>query len=328
MTQNEEKPENLNPTEKKEEAVGALLRKTRLAKNQDLRDIASYLCIRYQYLEALEEGRYKELPGEAYANGFIRSYASYLGLNPADIITRYKQEFFSQEKRENNLYVMSPEEAENVVPAPKILIASLVLLLIVFGLWQSSSKEKEMPTPVVVKPVDSITIVDQAYPLPQEENVSVTAETEDVPSAAVVPPVPPVKPEYKEEREPEVSEPPVREPEPVKVEPKVEPELLKPQIYGQKNYNPRLILIAKEEVWIEITRRDTVVFSRLLNRGDQYMVSSNKPEELFLKTGNAGGLEIYCDGKLTQSLGPRGALRSNVALIPDDFAAKVVEDIE
>ena len=97
MTQNEEKPENLNPTEKKEEAVGALLRKTRLAKNQDLRDIASYLCIRYQYLEALEEGRYKELPGEAYANGFIRSYASYLGLNPADIITRYKQEFFSQE---------------------------------------------------------------------------------------------------------------------------------------------------------------------------------------------------------------------------------------
>ena len=101
-----------------------------------------------------------------------------------------------------------------------------------------------------------------------------------------------------------------------------------PHIYGQKNYKPRLVLVATEETWIEITRGDTILFSRLLNQGDQYMVSSNKPEELFLKTGNAGGLEIYCDGRLTQALGPRGALRSNVALIPDDFAAKVVEDIE
>ena len=33
-------------------------------------------------------------------------------------------------------------------------------------------------------------------------------------------------------------------------------------------------------------------------------------------------------GELTQALGPRGALRSNVSLIPDNFAAKVVEDIE
>lgn len=336
MAQNEKKPENLNQTETKEETVGTLLRKTRLAANQDLRDIASYLCIRYQYLDALEEGRYKELPGEAYANGFIRSYASYLGLNPADIIARYKQEFFNLEKRENNLYVMSEEEAENVVPAPKVLIASLVLLLVAFGLWQSSSKEKDVPASVVVKPVDSITIVDQAYPLPEEKNVPAAVETEAVPAPQAVPPVPPVKPEYKEESKTETSEPAVQEPEPVKVEQKTEqkaeqktePEFLKPQVYGQKNHNPRLILIAKEKVWIEITRGNTVLFSRLLNRGDQYMVSSNKPEELFLKTGNAGGLEIYCDGKLTEALGPRGALRSNVALIPDDFAAKVVEDIE
>lgn len=324
MTQDEKEAGVLNPPQNEEETVGALLRRTRLAKNQDLRDIASYLCIRYQFLDALENGRYKELPGEAYANGFIRSYAAYLGLNPADMISRYKQEFFSQAKREKELYMMSPQETENILPAPKILIASAALLLIAFGIWQSSSKNKEMPLPVVSESVDSITVVDQSYPLQQEEQIAASAKEDAVAPVPPVPPVPPVKPEYKEDEEGNSSAPVVAEE--VAEEKVAEPP--RPRIYGQKNQNPRLILIAKEETWIEVTREDTVLFSRLLNAGDQYWVSSNRPEELFLKTGNAGGLAIYCDGKLTLPLGPRGALRSNVALIPDDFAAKVIEDIE
>ncbi|MBR1777000.1 MAG: helix-turn-helix domain-containing protein [Alphaproteobacteria bacterium] len=326
MTQDNKEASVLNSAQQtEEETVGALLRRTRLAKNQDLRDIASYLCIRYQFLEALEEGRYKELPGEAYANGFIRSYAAYLGLNPADIISRYKQEFFSQSKRENGIYTMSSEDAENIVPAPKVLIASIVLLLIAFGLWQASSENKKASLPVETDQVDSITIVDQSYPLPLEETAKPTEE--DVQPAAV-PPVLPVKPEYHEEKEDPAVLPAAVEPAAAEYKARPEAKPQEPRVYGQKNYNPRLVLVATEETWIEITRGETVLFSRLLNTGDQYWVSSNKPEELFLKTGNAGGLEIYCDGSLTQSLGPRGALRSNIPLIPDDFAAKIIEDIE
>jgi len=332
MTQDEKESGLLNPEQTEKETVGALLRRTRLAKNQDLRDIASYLCIRYQFLEALEDGRYKELPGEAYANGFIRSYASYLGLNPADIITRYKREYFNQTKSENGAYAMTPNEAENMVPAPRILIVSVVLLLAAFSLWQASSKKKEISVPVHSAEVDSITIVEQSYPLLPKKNIASEPVIEEKKSPAAipsVPPVPPAKPEYKEEKSETVAEEAAVPSETVPVEQKAaEQEQPEPRIYGQKNLNPRLVLIATEEVWIEVTREDTVLFSRLLNKGDQYMVSSNKPEELFLKTGNAGGLEIYCDGKLTQSLGPRGALRSNVALIPEDFAAKVIEDIE
>ena len=278
---------NSEQTEEKE-TVGALLRKTRLAKNQDLRDIASYLCIRYQFLEALEEGRYKELPGEAYANGFVRSYAAYLGLNSADIITRYKQEFFGQSQHENSTYTMSPKETENIVPAPRVLIISIILLLAAFSLWQASSKKKEAVVAVPVEPIDSITIVEQSYPLVSEETTTV----EETAPSVTVPPVPPVKPEYKEEQSTAASETSpsqfASEEETVERKKEQQPE---PHIYGQKNYKPRLVLVATEETWIEITRGDTILFSRLLNQGDQYMVSSNKPEELFLKTGNAGGLE-------------------------------------
>ncbi len=344
MTQ-DKKDENISDgvsAEETQETVGALLRKTRLAKKQDLRDIASYLCIRYQFLEALEENRYKELPGEAYANGFIRSYAAYLGLDPADVIMRYKQEFFVQTKEEKRGLNMSEEETENMTPAPKVLLFSLILLLAAYGLWQSfSGEEGETPVPAAGETVESISVVEESYPLPEETNETAeqlsgaNSEPESTAAQPVIPPVPPVKPEYQPENQAagtvgnSAEQPlPDMSAQPVQTVP-TEPESVRAiRVYGQKNYNPRLVLVAAEETWIEITRNDEIVFSRLLNKGDRYQVSSYKPEELFLKTGNAGGLEIYCDGQLTQSLGPRGALRSNVALIPDDFAAKIVENIE
>lgn len=330
------------PAEETQETVGALLRKTRLAKKQDLRDIASYLCIRYQFLEALEENRYKELPGEAYANGFIRSYAAYLGLDPADVIMRYKQEFFARTGEEKRGLKMSEEETENMTPAPKVLLFSLVLLLAAYGLWQSfSGEEEETLLPVAGEAVEAVTIVEESYPLPQETNEAAeslsgaNSETENAVVPAVIPPVPPVKPEYQPETQAagnvgDLAQQPLPDmaAQPVQTAPTEQEPVRTIRVYGQKNYNPRLVLVAAEETWIEITRNDEIVFSRLLNKGDRYQVSSYKPEELFLKTGNAGGLEIYCDGQLTQSLGPHGALRSNIALIPDDFAAKIVENIE
>lgn len=324
MTQNKKETEFSMPEQVAEnETVGALLRRTRLAKKQDLRDIASYLCIRYQFLDALEEGRYKELPGEAYANGFIRSYASYLGLNAPDVITQYKREFFEQTKKENASYTMSAQEAENIVPAPKVLLFSVVLFLVAFCWWQSSSKKDEEALPVVVEPVDSITVVDQSYPLIEENNeVEKTTENEKSSETLSVPPVPPVKPEYTEAAD-------TQEVQAVQEDYEEQKEKTEePKIYGQKNKNHRLVLRAKEETWVEVTRGETLLFSRLLNKDDQYWVSADNPEELMLKTGNAGGLEIYCDGKLTQALGARGALRSNIPLIPDDFAAKIVEVTE
>ena len=337
MAQNkneENKSENVSHQDK-QETVGTLLRKTRLAKKQDLQDIASYLCIRYQFLEALEESRYKELPGEAYAHGFIRSYAAYLGLDPAEIIARYKQEFFAHLQEEKRILGISEEEPENMIPAPKVLLLSLVLLVAAYGIWQISSKDEEIIPVEPLSSMESITVVDQSYPLVEETTISdsAVAENKTESQSVVVPPVPPVKPEYQGQENVSLSTAQqsiqnLSSQENVPVQENVASEPQTIRVYGQKNYNPRLVLVATEETWIEITRNDDVIFSRLLNAGDRYQVSSNKPEELFLKTGNAGGLEIYCDGQLTQSLGPHGALRSNIALIPEDFAAKVVEDIE
>ncbi|HMC02882.1 MAG TPA: helix-turn-helix transcriptional regulator, partial [Cellulomonadaceae bacterium] len=48
--------------------------------------------IRARYLEALEHGDYRELPGAVYTKGFLRNYALYLGLDPEEVLLQWKHE--------------------------------------------------------------------------------------------------------------------------------------------------------------------------------------------------------------------------------------------
>jgi cytoskeletal protein RodZ len=65
-------------------ALGSSLASARLARGLDLRDVERDTRIRARYLAALEEEDFDSLPGEAYAAGFLRTYAAYLGLD-ADV---------------------------------------------------------------------------------------------------------------------------------------------------------------------------------------------------------------------------------------------------
>lgn len=62
--------------------IGATLRQARLARGLELETVASRTMIRVRYLSALEEERFHDLPGDAYARGFLREYAKALDLDP------------------------------------------------------------------------------------------------------------------------------------------------------------------------------------------------------------------------------------------------------
>jgi cytoskeletal protein RodZ len=74
------------------EHVGAFLREARANTGCSLADIAATLRIRAKFLQAIEDGRYEDLPGPTYAAGFIRSYADYLGLDTAALLAQFKTE--------------------------------------------------------------------------------------------------------------------------------------------------------------------------------------------------------------------------------------------
>ena len=309
------------------ETVGAALRRARLAKKMDVRDVAAYLCIRPRFLEALENGNTKELPGDAYAQGFVRSYAAYLGLDADKTVAEYKREMSGRiAEAEADAERIEESESETLTPKPVVLILSLIVLITVFFVWKGFHTND--PVVVVAAPEpEAVTVLDESYPLP-EQTAELAAET------AVEGPVPPVPPKKPQVPAAEYAAEPAVVSEPAAVD-VVIPVWRAPagesveniHIYGQRNVNPRLVLVANEASWIEVRRGENILISRVLNKGDRYQVSRN-PEDLFLKTGNAGGLDIYLDGELMPSVGPQGALRSNVPLNPDYFIQKEAAELD
>jgi hypothetical protein len=82
--------------------IGASLAAARRARGLGVRDAERLTCMRARYLIALEEDRFDQLPGRAYARAFLRTYAAALGLRADEFVA----EFDAQNPE--------PEEAEVV----------------------------------------------------------------------------------------------------------------------------------------------------------------------------------------------------------------------
>jgi len=72
--------------------IGTRLREAREGRGLTLEQVQADTKIRLRYLKALEDGDYEVIPGEAYARGFLRSYANYLGLDGLELVRLYTQE--------------------------------------------------------------------------------------------------------------------------------------------------------------------------------------------------------------------------------------------
>jgi cytoskeleton protein RodZ len=70
--------------------IGEALRSARTAQGKSIQDAASATHIRSSYLEALEAERFEDLGGHVYAKGFLRSYAGWLGIDPAPLVDEYR----------------------------------------------------------------------------------------------------------------------------------------------------------------------------------------------------------------------------------------------
>ncbi|MCZ6863913.1 MAG: XrtA-associated ATPase [Alphaproteobacteria bacterium] len=86
----------------------------------------------------------------------------------------------------------------------------------------------------------------------------------------------------------------------------------------QSDADGRILLRAIGDCWIEV--RDgsgAMILSRLLQAGESYQVP--KEGNPTLLAVNAGGLQIEVDGKILAPLGPKGAVRGNIALNPESL---------
>ena len=113
------------------EGIGMLLRHRRESLGQDIQAVSRQLRIRAVYITAIEEGRLFDLPGTAYAVGFVRAYADYLGLDGNAIVGDYREEL-ARRSRQNDL-VWPAEEAVPKFPGGTILVVLALIALAGYG---------------------------------------------------------------------------------------------------------------------------------------------------------------------------------------------------
>jgi len=81
--------------------IGSSLRDARTRRGLELSQVERDTRIRPRYLQALEDERFDLLPGEAYAKGFLRTYADFLGLEGERFVDEYNSRFPVTEEAPN-----------------------------------------------------------------------------------------------------------------------------------------------------------------------------------------------------------------------------------
>lgn len=76
--------------------IGSTLREARVRRGVTLQQAEEDTKIRVRYLQAMENEEWDVLPGAAYAKGFLRTYATYLGLDPEVIVGEFKTQVLAE----------------------------------------------------------------------------------------------------------------------------------------------------------------------------------------------------------------------------------------
>jgi len=260
------------------ETLGSYLKSKREALNITLEEMSQVTRIRRTILEAIENNRYDLMPPKVFAQGFIKSYASYLGLDASDVVKRYCEVV---EVPDTN--VIKKEQGNRVLSARFIFITLLVLgagVLLVTALmfWMSPQVIKDVDVVESRQQVLSTSSVLTMSPLPDEsaegegETVKETDQgTADSTSTISI------------EKSSEAAETAGQQ----SIEAKTEPLVLR--------------IVASQETWMKIqSDRDSPVEVYLYS-GKTYTAKAQ--EKFFIKIGNAGGVELFLN---EQGLGKPG----------------------
>ncbi len=269
--------------------VGAELRAARLRLGWQLYEAAAALRIRLPFLEAIEAGRLSDLPGNAYAVGFVRSYAAMLGLDPAEAARRFRAE--SQDINRRTVLTFPAPVPERGVPAGAVVLLGLVIAAGSYAAWFQVSGRPAAPDAVPDVPERLMALAETPAPPPAAS-----------PPAALPIAAPPAAPSLAAADGPPAPAPPA-EPAPAPAP--------APALAAAAEPN-RMVLRFKADSWVQVREKQgPVLLSRTMREGETWPVPNG---QLLLTTGNAGGVDVVIDGGVQPALGAAGVVRRDIAL--------------
>lgn len=116
--------------------LGQQLRAVRRTAKLSLDQVATATKISKKYIQALESGKYDELPAEVYARGFLENYAQFLGFPVDEVLTQYKRERgLAPKPKSSDQFVVPGQKMErpklNINPRTLWAAGAILILFIV-----------------------------------------------------------------------------------------------------------------------------------------------------------------------------------------------------
>ena len=270
--------------------AGSDWKKRREEMGKTLEEVSLELRISKKFLRGIEEGNFSRWPAKVFSCGFIRSYASYLSVDPETVQSEYFS-YLEKQAVEETPVQPKPEwlERERQRGSRRTAYVGATAVVLVIGIliaWYgryTAPRPPSLPEPAE-RPAASgsgaavSSPVEQA-PRPPEEPAQ-AGEQPGAQDGAQAPEIPP-PPEQKTVTAVGGS--------------------------GPVSAPYQLFLEASELTWIMYSRDGSEPVDVMLYPGDRLSIQAQ--EKVYLKIGNAGGVVGTLNGTLLPPFGGKGQVR-------------------
>jgi cytoskeleton protein RodZ len=281
---------------------GMRLRQERERRGITLDQITQSTKIGTRFLQALEQDHFEQLPGGIFNKGFVRAYASFVGLDEDQVVADYLSATGATEQKpeapEGTSRAETPagQEPDRAAGLPWGVFAILLLIAAFsFALWgfyaRVSSKRKEMPPP---------------SPPPPAQTSAAPAEPSP-PRQATAQPTHQLKPSSKSVAPSALgsASQPAAAPSPSSGKPPAS------SVIPAEPPTPRDLVLqikAREDAWISVTVDGEVTTQQVLAASAERTIRARR--EIVIRAGNAGALDFEFKGQPVPVQGATGEVKT------------------
>jgi cytoskeleton protein RodZ len=262
-------------------SFGERLKRTRENKKMSLDDVARATKITTRMLAALEEEKFDQLPGGVFNKGFVRAYARHLELNEEQAIRDYTAAASSGspeiKSEDAELRAIAERKEKERAGRPRsqgvswgMVAAFLLILALGLSIWGFLNRER----------VDSNQALSAASHSSLDDS---SAQQHEAAPASVPDQLVPTEVAHTQPLPNESDHSSIATVQTVSSAPMV------------------LVVSAREDSWLSIVVDGQTLFQDTLAAGQKQNISGQN--EVVLKSGNIGGLEITFNGKKLPSQG-------------------------
>jgi cytoskeleton protein RodZ len=333
------------------ETLGQYLRREREMRGISLSEISAGTKVKLAFLQEIEDGRHDLLPSSIYVQGFLRSYARFIGLGESEVLQRYK-EAAAQAAAERHAQAARPPAVEPrrdgaargegtsglidqiLRPADESRMRDRRQDLIISGIFgvregRNRVRRRSMVIGSMLGAAGAVLLgtylLVQLFASPKE---TVIAYRENMARSLVPEPSKPVRNTGRTlsatssgldtlPSEKMAPAPIAPAPEPPVLAKPVAPPLPTPRplpMVAAPTAAPHheLVIEATEKSWLQVEIDDGTTKEFLLTAGDRVELRAERGFDLTV--GNAGGVVLTVDGKKRAALGEHGVVVRNLKL--------------